>query len=427
MKKWYIKFDGKQCGPFLIEELAKLKAKGKFDQNTPVWLKVGSKFDWIKAVDVTSLQDLFHAVKKGDEELDGIFDESDISAHQMLEAREDKIWAFASGKGGVGKTLMASAFAIVLAQLGKKVVIVDLDLGGSNMHTIFGMQQPKITLDHFISRKVKYLNEVCVKTPVKNLSLISGIGGCLGYANPKHLQKIKVIIKLREIDADYVLLDIGAGSSYNELDFFLSADKQIVVTCPEPSSIQDSYNFIKSALYRKLRHSFRRHSEIVFLLDKCRQEGYASEMQILLSKIFQLGPDYVETFGKILKNYSPELIVNMVMEKDEAKEGYAAVIAAKKLLNIELQYLGFVYFDLDVRKSTKELTPFILNNPESRASTCILSILLDRILKTSPSDSARQKKTIKRIILDTPYVIRAQKGHFNELALYPPTTPSFPS
>ena len=419
MKKWYIQISGKQHGPFIIEDLAKLKFQGKFTRDTLVWYKVGSKFDWLKAGDLTPLQDLFVVVKDGNEGLDGIFEDHRDVSGQLSEDRQDKVWAFASGKGGVGKTLLASAFAIVLAKLGKKVVIVDLDLGGSNMHTIFGLAQPKLTLDHFFSKKVKNINEVCIKTPLENLSLISGVGGCLGYANPKHVQKLKVISKLRDINADVVILDIGAGSSYNELDFFLASDRQMVVTCPEPSSIQDSYNFVKTALYRKLRHFFRRHSEIVALLDQCRQEGFASEMQVLLSKIFQLGPDYIEAFGRILKNYSPQLIVNMVMEKTEAKEGFAAVTAAKKLLNIDLQYLGFVYFDLDVRKSTKELTPFILKNPESRASTCIFSMLLDRILRLGASESIEQKKNIKKSIMDTGYRTAAQKGHYNELPLYP--------
>ncbi len=419
MKKWYIKIDGKQHGPFVIEDLAKLKAQSKFDRNTLIWCKVGDKFDWLKASELTPLQDLFDKDKDADEELDGIFEGTTDTSSSLLENGPDKVWSFASGKGGVGKTLLTSAFAIALAQLGKKVVVVDLDLGGSNMHTVFGLPQPKLTLDHFITNKVKNINDVCIQTPLKNLYLISGVGGCLGYANPKYFQKTKVISNLRNIDADYVLLDIAAGSSFNELDFFLAADRQIVVTCPEPSSIQDCYNFVKTALYRKLRHYFRRHSAVVELFDQFRQEGYTSEMQTILSKIFQLGPDYLETFGKILKNYSPQLIVNMVMEKAEAKEGFAAVTAAKKLLNIDLSYLGFIYFDLEVRKSTKELTPFILKNPDNRASACIFSLLLDRILRLSASESAEQKKQITEMIKNTSYQTKAQKGRYNELPLYP--------
>jgi len=314
---------------------------------------------------------------------------------------------------------MSSAFAILLSKMGKKVVIIDLDLGGSNMHTIFGMAQPQLTLDDFISKKVKNINDVRLKTPLDNLHLISGVGGCLGYANPKYVQKVKLISKLRNIDADYVIMDIGAGSSFNELDFFLAADRQILITCPEPSSIQDGFNFIKTALYRKLRHSFRRHPDVVSILDKSRQSGYSSEMNMLLPQIFQLGPEYIEKFGQILKNYAPSLVVNMVMEKDEAKEGFSAVTAARKLLNIELSYLGFVYFDLDVRKSTKALTPFILNNPESSASTCIMSILCDRLLKLSQVESRETKSRLLRSISSAPYQTSAQKGYYNDLPLYP--------
>jgi len=137
MKKWFIKLDGKQHGPFVIENLAKLKTQGKLDKTTPIWCKIGTKFEWINAGDVTPLQDLFHKIKASDVELDGIFEQGGTATGASLGEARDKVWAFASGKGGVGKTLMTSAFAIILAQMGKKVVVVDLDLGGSNMHTIF--------------------------------------------------------------------------------------------------------------------------------------------------------------------------------------------------------------------------------------------------------------------------------------------------
>ncbi len=416
MKKWYIKVDGKQQGPFVIEELQKLKSQKKFGCDTLTWHLIGNKFDWLKASEIDSFRPLFGASRTEDDELEGIFRDEFYPSRPLLKDKPDKIWAIASGKGGVGKTLLASTFAILLSKAGKKTVVVDLDLGGSNLHTVLGLAQPDLTLDHFITKKVQGIQDVCIPTPFEHLSLISGLSGCLGYANPKYVQKVKLISKLREIDADYVILDIGAGNSYNELDFFLSADRHIVVTCPDPSSIQDAYHFIKTALYRKLGIFFRRHEKVVEFLKLCREQGYSVEMRQLLSQIFELGPEYLEMFGSLLKEYTPELIVNMAMDRSEGNEGKAVIAAARKLLNIDVGYLGFVSFDLDVRKSVKALKPFVLN-PECQASLCVLNILFDRILKLGGMEATEQKKRVKEILKETKYVSHVRDRQYNDFPL----------
>lgn len=77
----------------------------------------------------------------------------------------------------------------------------------------------------------------------------------VGIANMRHMQKARLIRKFREINADFVILDLGAGTSANTLDFFLLADKKVVVVTPEPTSIENAYRFIKSSFYRMLRAS----------------------------------------------------------------------------------------------------------------------------------------------------------------------------
>ncbi len=101
-----------------------------------------------------------------------------------------RIWAVGGGKGGVGKSLVATNLAVVLANLGSKVVAVDLDLGNANMHTYFGIRYPRNTLIDFINGKVQDLNEILLDTSIFNLKFISGAGGILGLANPGHTQKL---------------------------------------------------------------------------------------------------------------------------------------------------------------------------------------------------------------------------------------------
>ena len=164
-----------------------------------------------------------------------------------------KIWAVGGGKGGVGKSLVSANVAICLALMGNKVVAVDLDLGGANLHTCLGLPIPSVTLSDWVSKKITNFEDLLVSTPINNLKIISGAQDELGMANLKHMQKNQIIRKLGDLDADYILFDLGAGTAFNTIDFFITADKGILVVLPEPTSIENTYRFIKSVFYRRLK------------------------------------------------------------------------------------------------------------------------------------------------------------------------------
>ena len=124
-----------------------------------------------------------------------------------------------------------------MSRLGKRTVLVDLDLGGANLHTCFGMANSKRTLSAFIEGRQRDINEFVQPIPHTTLGLISGASGGLEIANIKHFQKQKILRNLRLIDADYVILDLGAGTTFNTLDFFTQADHGIVAVIPDPTIV----------------------------------------------------------------------------------------------------------------------------------------------------------------------------------------------
>ena len=158
------------------------------------------------------------------------------------------------GKGGIGKSLLTASLGFQLARMGKRVVLVDADLGAANLHTCLGLPGPERTLADFIQRRVERIEDVVVDTGVPGLRLISGASDFLGAANIKYVQKVRVLNRIRALDVDVVLLDLGAGTSFNIIDFFLISDVSILTVVPEPTSIENGYRFIKSALYRRLRN-----------------------------------------------------------------------------------------------------------------------------------------------------------------------------
>ncbi|MBI3179572.1 MAG: P-loop NTPase, partial [Deltaproteobacteria bacterium] len=158
-----------------------------------------------------------------------------------------QVIAIGGGKGGIGKSLLAANLAIHAAELGKQVIVIDADLGGANLHTCLGMKPPQVTLSDFVNRKVKDLEAVVTPTPIKGLGLVSGALDLLGAANPKYTQKLRLLREVTRLDVDVVIIDLGGGTGFNILDFFLIADHGILTAMPEPTSIENAYRFIKAA------------------------------------------------------------------------------------------------------------------------------------------------------------------------------------
>ena len=119
-------------------------------------------------------------------------DENFLLNARLKPARKE-IWAIGGGKGGVGKSLTTANISICLALMGKKVVSIDLDLGGANLHTCLGTSIPDASLSDFLTKKVTHFGDLITPTPIKNLSIISGAQDEFGMANLKQLQKAKIL------------------------------------------------------------------------------------------------------------------------------------------------------------------------------------------------------------------------------------------
>jgi len=126
-----------------------------------------------------------------------------------------------SGKGGVGKSVIASNLALLFARMGKRVILVDLDISGANLHVMFGMHHPPATLTDFITGRVNSLEGVAQEVEWgSGLRLIPGTGETLATANLLFAKKKRVVRHLRQMQADLILLDCAPGTSYQALDFF---------------------------------------------------------------------------------------------------------------------------------------------------------------------------------------------------------------
>lgn len=278
-----------------------------------------------------------------------------------------EIWAIGGGKGGVGKSLVSANLGITLATSGYRVVLVDLDLGGANLHTCLGCKVSEKTISDFLNREFQDIEELCINTEVPNLRMISGANDVIGIANMKHIQKLKLIAKLKDLQADYIIFDLGAGTTFNTLDFFLQAEKGIVVTLPEPTSIENCYRFVKSVYYRKL-HTLETNPEIKRVVDEImyrRNQLNVKSPADLIRQVTQLSPTHGAMLTKGLQDFRPKLIMNQIRNEGDVDIGFSIKTVCKKYFGIEVDYIGYLEYDHAVWQSIRKRRPLSLEFPTS--------------------------------------------------------------
>lgn len=190
------------------------------------------------------------------------------------------VWSIAGGKGGTGKSVIATNLALGLAMIGYEVILIDGDLGGPNLHNYLNIRRPQHTLNDFVSGKVKNLRGVIIDTPLNNLKFISGGTALLGMANIHHAKKDKLIRQINNLAADFILVDLGAGTTYITLDFFNISNQGLIIVNPEPNSKYDAFYFLKNAIFRKLMRTIPKSTDFQKLATHYVREDSLGKMDI---------------------------------------------------------------------------------------------------------------------------------------------------
>src|SRR6056297_3398756 len=259
-----------------------------------------------------------------------------------------QIIPIASGKGGVGKTLVATNLAVALARYGKQVVLADLDLGASNLHLTLGQSGVRTGIGTFLLDSSLKFDDIILPTEYENLRFIPGDAEIPGMANLKSGQKTKLIRRLYSLDADYLVADLGAGTNLNTLDFFLTSSMGIVVTSPTLTATLNAYLFLKNTLFRVMNTSFKKGTAAHTYLEELRKEGSGLQrvyVPRLLEKISSEDPESYERFQQVMRSFRPMLVMNMLENPKDAGKAEKIRRSCKEYLGIDLEHLGVLYFD----------------------------------------------------------------------------------
>lgn len=302
-----------------------------------------------------------------------------------------RIIPIASGKGGVGKSLVAANLSIALAQAGRRVVLVDLDLGSSNLHLILGFNAPRNGLGTYLSgAKIKF-DEIVHSTDYPNLRFIPGDAEIPGLANITYRQKTQLAKRLLAIeDADYLILDLGAGTGANILDFFLLSGRGIVVTAPTLTATLNGYLFLKNAVFRLMWDSFKPKSQARALLESLKKDGASLQRAYIpeiLDRVAKADPASRAAFDMRMSRFSPRLVLNMVEDPKDADKAQKIRRSCREYLGMDLEHLGIIYRDdlQDVALGSR--IPIIRYKPQSILSQALYRIA-DKLISSESDDDS---------------------------------------
>ena len=308
-----------------------------------------------------------------------------------------RIIPVASGKGGVGKSLVAANLGVAFAQAGQKTVIADLDLGASNLHLVLGHHSPKKGIGTFLSNAKVSFEDVVADTDVPNLRFIPGDTEIPGLANLKAAQ-LKSLVKnfvALQSEVDILLLDLGAGSHQSILDFFLLSTQGLVVSSPAVTAVLNAYVFLKNAVYRLMFTSFAKNSRARTYLEKLRLDTSAAQKMYipqLLPEIKRIDKTSYNALCTRLEQLRPRLIMNMVGDPKDAEVAMKIRRSCEEYLGLKIEHLGVMYRDSIQDTSLSSRLPITLYKPQAILSQALYRIA-EKILQSednAPLPNERQ-------------------------------------
>jgi len=276
----------------------------------------------------------------------------------------------ASGKGGVGKSVVAANLALALAKTGRQVLLADLDVGGADAHILLGELNPSVTLTDFLEKRVARLEDVAIPVTFhQNLRLITGTGETLATANMAHSRKKRLMKHFQDLRADVVVIDIGAGTSYHALDFFLMADIHVAVATPDPTSVLDLYRFIKLAAIRRVLSCFLARSPMAEVLAN-RDFTSVEEVMEVAGATDEDGREVATT---ALKSFQPGLVINRTSSHSQVNVLYLRKIL-HQYVGGDVRLLGEIPEDSAVTQAVRKFLPVIEAAPTSDAAKGLLTV-----------------------------------------------------
>jgi flagellar biosynthesis protein FlhG len=302
------------------------------------------------------------------------------------------------GKGGSGKSFITASLGVSFAKQGKRVLLIDLDLGGSNLHSFLGLGDTEIGLNDFLNKRFEDLEHAIVPTSVPNLFIISSANCSMESANLFYLQKLKIIKAIQGLAFDYIFLDLGAGTSFNTLDFFLTSNEGIFVITPEPTSIENAFRFIKSVYFRRIKQMLKQKEfqRIVKEVLGDPRIGIVRWPSDIIDILIEQEPEKGEFLESKLGEYGFNIILNQFRRKSDSRLGEKIERVCEKHFYSKFKFLGNVSYDERVHDSILSRNIYVNTYPYTVAATDLKNVA-DKISDNGQAPISAQRDCYEEI------------------------------
>lgn len=276
--------------------------------------------------------------------------------------------SFGSGKGGVGRSVLTVNSGIYLAQLGYKVILIDGDIWGNNLHTLLGIKPPLLGLSDFLTKDVDSISDIIIETSIPNLYLIGGNSTNLKLFTSQLIEvRDSFLSQILTLKTDFILLDLSCDFSYITLDLFSRSPIKILIVTPDYASVERAYRFLIANFIHSIRTYTKEFGKVEPVIKQILEKVGSNILTPLMLERelgFEEGVEELLGLVKELRiNSSYYLILNKVKVKPEIELGTAIAHVLRRVVGIPAYYLGYVEYDEAVSLSLARKKPVIIDNP----------------------------------------------------------------
>jgi flagellar biosynthesis protein FlhG len=303
--------------------------------------------------------------------------------------------AVGGGRGGTGKSVVGVNLAVYLAQLGRSVILVDADPVGAELHTLLGVEIPT---DLEGRDEPELEQQKTLATPIPGLALMPQLYSTGSTVPLRPGRKARWASRLRQLDVDYVLLDLGSGTQPASLDLALNADLHLCVTTPEPPSVEASYRWVRALFQRSLRRLLLKDRFKLRLVERAQAELPPRPSPLrLVRAVARYDPGVGQLAATELDRLRPRLVVNAVRLRTDGDLGTTMCNMALHYLGVRMDYVGQIEQDDAVWLSVVRRRPLLIDSPTSKSARN-LERIARRVLGLATSrDLARPDEPIPLI------------------------------
>lgn len=295
-----------------------------------------------------------------------------------------RIWAVGGGKGGVGKSLVASNIGIYLAKLGNSVLLVDADFGAANLHTIVGGGELNFTLSSFLNEGFDDIRSVIGSTDMPGLDLLGGAKDSSDAADFTGIKIERLRNALTGLDYDFIIIDTGPGTASNLFDIFLSAHRGVLVTTPEPTSIENTHRFMRCLYLRRIKQVVSeqedsRLNDILRGIFATKGPARPKTLADVLRATKEIDFNQWKALTDTLNTVRMSIIVNHTTRPDDSYLGPSMVQAWLDYFGLNVSFVGQIARDDSVPESVRARRPIALSLGYSGAAwdlkQCVIKLL----------------------------------------------------